>query len=132
MTRDSVAYPLEGKRILVLDDDHPILETTQQFLSLIKAIPVAFHHPPTAIEWLKTHHEACDAVLTDIHMPDMDGYQVTHLIRNYIGLLHLPIIAVTGEDLHDQSPEIVSAGFSGLIRKPFDPDALVELIRSHV
>ena len=40
-----------------------------------------------------------------------------------MGVLFVPIFAMTGEDLQEHSPEFVSAGFTGLIRKPFDPPA---------
>ncbi len=69
--------------------------------------------------------------MTDIRMPVMNGFSFVHHIRETLGILDLPVFAITAEDLHEHSPEFVSAGFTGLIRKPFEPDSLLEKICSH-
>jgi CheY-like chemotaxis protein len=114
-----------------LDDDHSILESVRHFLEFNGASIFPFDHGPSAIAWLEEQSNRCDAVMTDIRMPVMNGFLFVRQIRETLGLLHLPVFAITGEDLHEHSPEFVSAGFTGLIRKPFDPDTLLEKICSH-
>jgi len=114
-----------------LDDDHSILESMRHFFELCGASVFPFHEGPSAIAWLEEESNYCDAVMTDIRMPVMNGFTFVHHIRETLGIVHLPVFAMTGEDLHEHSPEFVSAGFTGLIRKPFDPGILLEKICSH-
>ena len=129
-SNDFFSGPLDSKRILILDDDRSILESVQHLLEFYGASIFCFDHGPSAIAWLENQCNHCDAAITDIRMPVMNGFLFVRHIRETLGILHLPVFAMTGEDLNEQSPEFVSAGFTGLIRKPLDPNALLEKIRS--
>ncbi|MBV5344692.1 MAG: response regulator, partial [Rhodoferax sp.] len=74
-----------------------------------------------------------DAVLMDIQMPVMDGYSATRLIRDELGLLNLPIIAVTAHARPEDREKSRLAGMVGHLVKPLnvkDLLALVSRIRS--
>jgi len=62
-----------------------------------------------------------DAVLMDIEMPGMDGYETTFHIREYLGDGTLPIIAMTAHAFDDDRKRILAAGMNDHVPKPTDP-----------
>ncbi len=69
-----------------------------------------------------------DAVLMDIQMPLMDGYTATRIIREELGLLDLPIIAVTAHARPDDREKSRLAGMVGHVAKPLDVKDLLNLL----
>jgi len=67
------------------------------------------------------------AVLMDLQMPVMDGYEATRRIRAH-GMDCLPIIAVTAHALADERQKCLDAGMNGFLSKPFDPADLIAII----
>jgi len=67
------------------------------------------------------------AVLMDLQMPVMDGYEATRRIRAH-GMDCLPIIAVTAHALADERQKCLDAGMNGFLSKPFDPADLIAIV----
>jgi CheY-like chemotaxis protein len=78
----------------------------------------------------KLRDEDIDAVLMDISMPDMDGFETTRLIRRsepaYIR--DVPVIAMTAHGFQEQVNNARDAGMNDYVVKPFKPDQLVRTI----
>ena len=70
------------------------------------------------------------AVLMDVQMPVMDGYEATRQIRALPDpeLAHVPIIAVTANAFREDVQQALDAGMDGHIAKPIDPDALMQTL----
>jgi CheY-like chemotaxis protein len=68
-----------------------------------------------------------DLILMDIQMPDFDGYQTTHVIRDELGL-NLPIIAMTANIQSDVIEHCLAVGMNAHVPKPFDLTDLVGTI----
>jgi CheY-like chemotaxis protein len=68
------------------------------------------------------------AVLIDIGLPDLNGYQVCRQIRALTGGERMLLIACTGWGQTDDRERAVAAGFDVHLVKPVDPDALVRLL----
>jgi two-component system, sensor histidine kinase and response regulator len=66
------------------------------------------------------------AVLMDLQMPVMDGYEATRRIRAH-GVV-VPIIAVTAHALADERQKCLDAGMDGFLSKPFDPSDLIAIV----
>jgi len=69
-----------------------------------------------------------DAVLMDVHMPEMDGYQTTARIRAQRRLRNLPIIAVTAHAVQGYRERCLDAGMNDFLTKPFEPEALLDML----
>jgi two-component system sensor histidine kinase/response regulator len=78
--------------------------------------------------------QAFDVILMDVHMPELDGYQVTEAIR----LLeketgkHIPIIALTANAIKGDKERCFTAGMDGYVSKPFHSQELLDAIREVV
>ncbi|MFN2243333.1 MAG: response regulator [Anaerolineae bacterium] len=74
--------------------------------------------------------EHLDAILVDIHMPDMDGFEVMARLRTIPRIAAVPIIALTAMVMKGDRERTLQAGCSGYIEKPIDVDLLPEQIAS--
>jgi signal transduction histidine kinase/CheY-like chemotaxis protein len=117
---------LLGARILLVEDN-PI---NQQVASEILAgeglrVQVAASGPE-AIH--AVDHGSFDAVLMDIQMPGMDGYETTALLRERSQNMDLPIIAMTAHALEGYREQCLAAGMNDYLTKPVDPEALFQVL----
>ncbi len=69
-------------------------------------------------------HEQPDLVLMDMNLPEVDGYELTRLMREKPELQNIPIIAMTANVMHGDREKTLEAGCDGYIPKPIDVDAL--------
>ncbi|MDE6677634.1 MAG: response regulator [Ruminococcus sp.] len=69
-------------------------------------------------------------VLMDIHMPEMDGYEATRLIRQFNK--SVPVIALTADDISEVEGKFSENGINGYLSKPIQPDELQELLQNYI
>jgi signal transduction histidine kinase/CheY-like chemotaxis protein len=119
---------LAGMRLLVAEDNAINQEIVEQILIRAGAQVVIAANGLAAVELLRSPGEPFDAILMDIQMPVMDGYTATRIIRNEMGRLDLPIIAVTARALAEDREETRAAGMAGHLIKPIDIDDLLDII----
>jgi signal transduction histidine kinase/DNA-binding response OmpR family regulator len=123
---------LTGLRVLVVDDSPINLEVARRILEREGAIVSLASHGEEAVDHLQTHPQGVDAVLMDVQMPVLDGHDATRRIRGGLGLLDLPIIALTAGITTGEHERAHAAGMNDVLAKPFDPQALVLCIRKYV
>jgi two-component system, cell cycle response regulator DivK len=73
-----------------------------------------------------------DALLLDIQLPEMDGYEVLSSIRSHRVLDRTPVIAVTSYAMAGDREKIMECGADGYIEKPIDPETFVAEITAHL
>ncbi|MFN4143936.1 response regulator [Aestuariivirga sp.] len=105
--------------ILVVDD------TPSMQLKLLAAARALGHTAeaaasgPQALEYL--HGHAVDAVLLDIVMPDMDGFEVLRRMKSDRRLHDIPVIVISGLDDTDSAVKAIELGAEDFLPKSFDP-----------
>jgi CheY-like chemotaxis protein len=118
--------PVAGKKLLLVDDDaRNLFALTKALRSKGFVVDVAADSA-RALESLNTHR--FDAVLTDIMMPEMDGYALIRQIRA-LGYTELPIIAITAKAMQGDAELCMQAGASAYLAKPVDMHKLLELLK---
>ncbi|WP_298371538.1 response regulator [Azospirillum sp.] len=130
-TAAGVRDRLTGLRLLVVEDNGINQAVAQRVLELEGAAVAIVGDGRQAVDRLRADPTAFDAVLMDVHMPVMDGYEATGLIRQELGLTDLPIIALTAGALAEERAHAEQVGMIGFIAKPFDVDEMVRCIRRH-
>lgn len=69
-----------------------------------------------------------DIVISDIGMPEMNGYELVKTLRTYPGYEVIPMVAVTGYSMFNDREQSLRSGFTAHMTKPIDPRALLNLI----
>jgi light-regulated signal transduction histidine kinase (bacteriophytochrome)/CheY-like chemotaxis protein len=110
---------LSGVRLLVVDDTETNREIAMMLLSLEGAICEPAENGSVAIERLRAGPSDFDVVLMDVQMSEMDGLEATRIIRRDLGLINLPVIALTAGATAGQRELALAAGVNGFLGKPF-------------
>jgi two-component system, sensor histidine kinase len=115
-----------GRRVLVVDDNQDATETLQTLLESLGATVVAAGNGREALMQFEGFQP--DAVLLDIGMPGMDGYEVARRIRALPAGASTPLIALTGWGQQEDVRRCFEAGFDHHLVKPLDVDRLWEIV----
>jgi CheY-like chemotaxis protein/two-component sensor histidine kinase len=115
---------LAGLNVLVVEDNLVNQKIVCKFLMKWKVNVDVAENGLIAVE--KVAKQMYDLVLMDLHMPEMNGYDATRLIRQMEGGRYkdLPIIALTASAFIEDREKIYTFGMSGYIIKPFNPSEL--------
>jgi HAMP domain-containing protein/CheY-like chemotaxis protein/signal transduction histidine kinase len=119
---------LAGKKVLIVDDDVRNIFALTSALESQNMNVVHAENGREAIELLQKT-PGIQAVLMDIMMPGMDGYETTAAIREMPRFKSLPIIALTAKAMKADRDKCIEAGASDYISKPLDIDQLLSLLR---
>lgn len=121
------ASPVAGLHVLLVDDDPLQLELNAGVLERYGIYAETTVHPREVVELLRNGHY--DLLLSDIQMPEMNGFELVKEIRgqsdSFAGVL--PVVALSGEVSREEE-EYLRAGFSAYLSKPFAPEQLLALI----
>lgn len=69
-----------------------------------------------------------DCILMDLHMPEMDGFEATRILKSDANTSSIPIIALTGGVSEEEKMEAEQAGVNGFASKPFTKETLIAMI----
>ncbi|HEY6088273.1 MAG TPA: response regulator, partial [Gemmatimonadaceae bacterium] len=119
---------VSGKKVLVVDDDVRNIFSLTSMLEDHGMVVRFAENGKQAIDQLKKDPDV-DAVLMDVMMPEMDGYETTKAIRAMDQFKALPIIALTAKAMKGDREKCIAAGASDYITKPVDTEQLLSLLR---
>jgi CheY-like chemotaxis protein len=114
------------KKILIVDDVPDVAEVLGLFLKHQGYEVRCAYSGPTAIACAAMFHP--EAVLLDINMPKISGYDVARTLRNYVGTPRPIIVAVSA--LADESDKVAAklVGFDHFLKKPVERSSLLQLL----
>jgi hypothetical protein len=132
LERDQKTDPvLAGKKILVIDDDVRNIFSLTSVLER-RAMQVVFaENGQEGLELLKNTTDL-DAILVDVMMPGMDGYETMQEIRKMPQYKKTPIIALTAKAMKGDREKCIEAGASDYISKPANVDRLISILRVYL
>ena len=73
-----------------------------------------------------------EAIILDIQLPEMNGYEVTNILRKNGELKNIPIVVVSSFAMVGDKNKALEAGASGYIEKPIDPDTFISQMESFI
>jgi two-component system sensor histidine kinase/response regulator len=126
---------LKGYRVLLVEDNDINQQVAKE---LLEDSGLSVSIATNGLEAVReTTMNSYDALLMDIQMPEMDGYQATENIRKaeqnnevkYSGMhQHIPIIAMTANAMSGDREKAIAAGMDDHVSKPIDPDQLIKVL----
>jgi two-component system, cell cycle response regulator DivK len=119
------------KQILIVDDDSRNIFALS---AVLKAKGYKCLSAASAREALVvlSSREDIGAVLMDMMMPDMDGYEAIGRIRADDAMKDIPVVAVTAQAMVGDREKCLAAGADAYISKPVNVDALLDILKEHV
>ena len=120
---------MDKKKILIIDDDARNIYALSAVLRAKSFECRSCLSAEEAIDLLRSN-EAFDAILIDMMMPDMDGYEAIPLIKEIDSYKTTPVISVTAQAMVGDKEKCLQAGADGYISKPVDVDKLMQLLSS--
>ena len=117
---------LSHRSVLVVDDVADVTEMIALFLRHAGYDVTTANSAGTALELAGEHR--FDLVISDIGMPEMNGYQLAESLRSAKTYQATPLIAVTGYTEYDDRGRSLNAGFNAHLTKPINPSQLLDLV----
>ena len=116
-----------GKKVLLVDDDMRNVFVLSKILKEKGLDVLKAENGKAALELLEKEH--VDAILMDIMMPVMDGYEAIEKIRADERYRGIPIIAQTAKAMREDREKVMAAGANDYIEKPLNIDRLMSMLR---
>jgi diguanylate cyclase (GGDEF)-like protein len=120
----------QKRRILVVDDDSLLRHIVRSTLAKDNYIIDEANSGNEGIARAKATRP--DIILLDVMMPDLDGYEVCHMLRSYPTTMSIPIIMLTALGEIGEKVRGMQMGADDYITKPFDPRELRSRIEAHL
>ncbi|MCR5666933.1 MAG: response regulator [Eubacterium sp.] len=125
-------YHLRGKRILLAEDYEINAEVAT---ALLEDVGICVEHAWDGQEATKMFEDSkegyYDAILMDLRMPHMNGFEATeHIRRTHRSDYNLPIIAMTADAFAEDIKKCLSAGMNAHLAKPIDEEELYQTLEN--
>jgi CheY-like chemotaxis protein len=120
--------PAAAARVLVVDDEPIVRDAIREVLELEGVEVLIARDGEEALEILRSEADWITGVLLDLSMPRRSGDEVLREIRTC--RRDLPVVLMSGFDQPETSAGLRDASPSGFLKKPFDADALIEVVRT--
>lgn len=119
---------LDDPLVLIVEDDLSTRILYREYLTQSGFRTADAHNGHQALEKAQELHP--NAVLTDLAVPGMDGFEFCRALQESADTRHIPILAVTGHSEYlDQPDRFRHAGIQHVLTKPCPPDLIVQELR---
>jgi CheY-like chemotaxis protein len=113
-------------RVLVIDDESTVGVVLRLAFDANGHETIVAEDGPSGIELALTEHP--DAIVLDLMMPCVNGYDVLDALRDADGMADVPVLVLTAVALTKEHDRCRSAGADAVMTKPFDPNDVVEAL----
>ncbi|MHC4985701.1 MAG: response regulator transcription factor [Planctomycetota bacterium] len=112
--------------VMVVEDDREMNELECELLQIHGMATVSAFDGAEAVDLAR--ERPADAVLLDIMLPEMDGFECCRHLKGDLAQ-NMPVIIVTALDTRDSREQGLAAGADAVFTKPFDPQEIVDTVR---
>jgi len=129
---DHAGVSLAGVKVLVVDDEPDARHLLERVLSQSEADVATASNGREGLEWIRSHRP--DVIVSDIGMPEMDGYEFIRRVRTSLAAdnCRVPAIALTAFARSEDRTKSMLAGYQVHMIKPIEPQELVATVSSLV
>jgi signal transduction histidine kinase/CheY-like chemotaxis protein/HPt (histidine-containing phosphotransfer) domain-containing protein len=121
---------LVGSKILLVEDNEVNVLVEKEMLEAAGVeVRVAYSGEEALFAFTETKF---DAVLMDLHMPGMSGYEIAEVMRNSPLRADMPIIALTADDQVQDRTRLLASGMNDYLLKPFGYSNLLDILRKWI
>ncbi|MEE9441159.1 MAG: response regulator [candidate division Zixibacteria bacterium] len=118
--------------VLVVDDSRTIVKFVSFSLKNRGFNVLTASDGMDAIEKISTHATPVDLIITDLNMPNVDGYELISTLRKNSKYQEIPIIILSSEEDEEDKQKGIDAGASSYLVKPFKSTVLLREISKYL
>ncbi len=119
----------EQKQLLLVDDEPGIRESVQAYLEDNEELTVKVASNAEEA-WQKIEAQAPDLIISDIMMPNVNGYEFLQKIRQDPRYKRIPVVFLTARGMTSDRIQGYEAGCDAYLAKPFDPEELEAIVKN--
>ncbi|MGV3773538.1 MAG: PAS domain S-box protein [Verrucomicrobiales bacterium] len=119
-----------GETVLIVDDEPSVRQILCQVLTSINLNVISANDGPEGIIEIAQNREKVAIVITDVHMPDMDGFSFVKTARRMIP--HAAILVSSGRIEDHEVAEFKALGVAGILEKPFTQERLIHILSPYL
>jgi two-component system chemotaxis response regulator CheY len=121
-----------SQTILVVDDSPTVVKFVSISLKNKGFTVIAASDGMEAVETLSGLEKSVDLVITDLNMPNLDGYALIETLRNNTRHQNIPIIILSSEDGDDDRERGMAVGADSYLVKPFKSSVLIDEVNKYL
>lgn len=129
-TKDDSILDCTGKKLLIVDDNIPNIKVIKRLLEKYNFEIESVSSGQECIFRIKSEKQY-DMIFLDHIMPDMDGIETLHVLRNLDGYKLPPIVVLTANALSGMKESYLSEGFDDYLAKPINLNELDKLVKKY-
>ncbi len=118
------------QNVLIVDDSPSVRHLTSKVIKNANMNAIVAKDGLEALEILQNAAELPDVILTDVEMPQMDGYELLASLKKQEALCKIPVIMITSRAGEKHRNRAFDLGVSDYLTKPFEDSVLIERIKN--
>lgn len=123
-------FEFERKKILYIEDDQ---ESRDMMGDILRIHGFDYREASRGLEGIRVaSQERPDLILMDLNLPDMNGYEITTLIKSISTIKETPVIALSADAKRDARELTLTAGCDGFIEKPINISEFLKLLNEYL
>jgi len=119
----------EAKKLLLVDDEPGVRESVKAYLEDSEEFVVTVASNATQA-WELLQQQIPDLIISDVMMPQVDGYKFLAQLREDTRFASLPVIFLTAKGMTSDRIQGYQAGCDAYLSKPFDPEELEAIVKN--